>query len=369
MSNSDYVWDYLRRKGLSPAQTAGVVGGLSGESGKGLDPTAMNHTSGAFGAGQWLGARKAALLKRRNPNSIQTQMDFLWSELQGPERAAFNQLRGAHTIADATNAWVRGFERPSPGEIASSMPSRLANARNFFNQYSGRSASSPARNGPAVPTSALASLGSGSPINSMSQLSTILKGLDPPQQVTAGVDPNQPKMGLEAFGLPGYKPPSLSDTVSQLASFTSSQGNVGATPTDIGTPASGNPAKGFKAGVPVIGLTSEGGEHQTDGLAGFPAHDYFAKPGSTAVAPVSGTVIKLSGHDPKNGPTNGPHGPLGWSVYIRGDDGRTYFLTHLGSRAVKLRQKIRAGTPIGTVANYDKYGTPSHIHMGVSSGR
>lgn len=126
--------------------------------------------------------------------------------------------------------------------------------------------------------------------------------------------------------------------------------------------------RGFRRGDPVIGGSSVGGEHETMGLPGYPARDYFAKAGSTAVAPVSGKVIKLSGHDPRNGPTQGPHGPLGWSVYIQGTDGKTYFLTHMGSRTVRVGEKVTAGAKIGTVANYDKYGTPSHIHMGVSDG-
>lgn len=122
-----------------------------------------------------------------------------------------------------------------------------------------------------------------------------------------------------------------------------------------------------KPGDPVVSTKqSEGGLHQTDGLPGYPAHDYFAPAGTHAVAPVSGRVIKLSGHDPASGPTNGPHGPLGWSVYIQGDDGKTYFLTHMGSRNVKVGQKVRQGQIIGTVADYDKYGTPSHIHQGVN---
>jgi murein DD-endopeptidase MepM/ murein hydrolase activator NlpD len=102
------------------------------------------------------------------------------------------------------------------------------------------------------------------------------------------------------------------------------------------------------------------------GLAGYPAHDFFAPSGSHAVAPVSGTVVKLSGHDPSQGPTSGPHGPLGWSVYIRGSDGKTYYLTHMGARNVKVGQRVRQGQIIGTVADYAKYGTPSHIHMGVN---
>lgn len=121
----------------------------------------------------------------------------------------------------------------------------------------------------------------------------------------------------------------------------------------------------FSVGDPVIDGTSIGGEHPTAGLDGYPARDYFAPAGTGVVAPVTGKVIKLSGHPPAEGPIEGPHGPLGWSVYIQGQDGRIYYMTHMGSRTVKLGQTVKAGTPIGTVANYDKYGTPSHIHMGV----
>lgn len=125
------------------------------------------------------------------------------------------------------------------------------------------------------------------------------------------------------------------------------------------------PSKPPKAGSPVADLTSEGGQHPTLGLAGYPAHDFFAPSGSPAVAPVTGKVVRLSGHDPKAGPTEGPHGPLGWSVYIQGTDGHEYYLTHMGSRNVKVGETVKAGQPIGTVADYAKYGTPSHIHMGV----
>ncbi|HEY4094517.1 MAG TPA: peptidoglycan DD-metalloendopeptidase family protein, partial [Baekduia sp.] len=137
-----------------------------------------------------------------------------------------------------------------------------------------------------------------------------------------------------------------------------------ASPSGPDAPSSGQ-VKGAKLGDPVVGGTSIGGEHETSGLSGYPARDYFAPAGSDAVAPVSGKVVKLSGHDPKDGPTNGPHGPLGWSVYVKGSDGKTYFLTHLGSRTVKVGERVDAGQEIGTVANYDKYGTPSHVHMGV----
>lgn len=121
-----------------------------------------------------------------------------------------------------------------------------------------------------------------------------------------------------------------------------------------------------KPGMPVAMVTSVGGLHETSGLAGYPAHDYMAPAGTPVIAPVGGRVFKLSGHDPANGPTSGPHGPFGWSLYIRGNDGRNYFLTHLGSRHVRLGQVVRAGQPIGTVGNYAHWGGANHVHMGVN---
>jgi len=119
--------------------------------------------------------------------------------------------------------------------------------------------------------------------------------------------------------------------------------------------------------IPIKYQTSIGGLHPTEGLDGFPAHDCFAPSGSPTAAPVSGTVVKLSGHDPSEGPTEGPHGPFGWSVYIQGDNGRTYYMTHMGTRDVKVGEQVKAGQLLGTVGDYAKYGTPSHIHMGVSA--
>jgi len=123
--------------------------------------------------------------------------------------------------------------------------------------------------------------------------------------------------------------------------------------------ANGNP-------VPANMLTSIGAAHPTAGLPGFPAKDYMAPAGAPAVAPVAGTVIRFSGHDPASGPTSGVHGPFGWSLYIRGADGHTYYLTHMGSRSVKVGQRVKAGQQIGTVGDYAKWGGADHIHMGVS---
>jgi len=131
------------------------------------------------------------------------------------------------------------------------------------------------------------------------------------------------------------------------------------------TGAPGQIILGAKPGLPVadfIGIVQ--GTHQTDGLPGFPAKDYGAPAGSPVISPVDGTVYKLSGHDPADGPS-GPGKVYGWSVYIKGTDGREYFLTHLGTRTTYVGQQLKQGEQIGTVADFAKYGTVNHIHMGV----
>jgi murein DD-endopeptidase MepM/ murein hydrolase activator NlpD len=116
---------------------------------------------------------------------------------------------------------------------------------------------------------------------------------------------------------------------------------------------------------PVLELTSVGPRHPTSGLPGFLAHDWFAPAGSSVLSPADGTVDKLSGHDPADGPL-ATHGPFGWSLYVRTVSGQRYYLTHLATRSVTLGQRVHRGQRIGTVAPWHLYGLPDHVHMGVS---
>lgn len=103
--------------------------------------------------------------------------------------------------------------------------------------------------------------------------------------------------------------------------------------------------------------------HPTGGLPGYPAVDVFGKPGEQVGAPEAGTVRRLSGKDPQKGGT--PGGPYGWSIYLDCPSG-DYYLTHFGSRKVKVGQKVKRGEIIGTICNSAVSGKPgtSHIHMG-----
>lgn len=104
--------------------------------------------------------------------------------------------------------------------------------------------------------------------------------------------------------------------------------------------------------------------HQTAGLPGYGAVDVFAKPGTPVLPPEGGMVVKHSGRDPRTG--GSPGGAYGWSVYLKGDSGATYFMTHFGTRTTMLFGRVNADQVIGTVCDSAVSGKPgtSHIHHG-----
>lgn len=114
MSNLDTVLAFLKGKGLSSDQAAGVAGNLQIESG--INPAAENPGEGAIGIAQWEGGRRTALdaYAARTGGSetdLNTQLGYLWSELQGPESGAYQALMAANSPAAAATAWDQSFER------------------------------------------------------------------------------------------------------------------------------------------------------------------------------------------------------------------------------------------------------------------
>lgn len=153
-------------------------------------------------------------------------------------------------------------------------------------------------------------------------------------------------------------------------------GPPGGTP----APAGAEPPRGAVAGavsrltgrglqLPGGGYVSAHETHQTANLPGFPALDVFASAGTQVLAPEGGTIVRLSGSPPSGSAT--PGGAYGLSVYLLGDSGATYFMTHFATVAVRPGQKVRSGQLLGTVADFAAATggrTPSHIHEGVHAG-
>ena len=113
-ANAKALYAKLTASGISNQQALGIVAGGIAESN--LDPNAINSTSGAYGIGQWLGARKKALMDKYGPNpTLDQQSDFLISELKGGDKGGAAVL-GSGSAADAAYNYITKFMRPAKGK-------------------------------------------------------------------------------------------------------------------------------------------------------------------------------------------------------------------------------------------------------------
>lgn len=127
--------------GLTPEQSAAIVGNLMQESG--VNPTARNPSSGAYGIAQWLGGRYTALQDFAsshggNADDLGTQLSFLWYEVtEGGEKVygAVDALKAAGSLEQMVEAWETKFERADPSEA--NMPKRIEYARKVLQLYGG----------------------------------------------------------------------------------------------------------------------------------------------------------------------------------------------------------------------------------------
>lgn len=113
---------FFQDKGYSEAQARGIAAGVAAEAAS--NHAAVNPTSGAMGLGQWLGPRKAELIRRYGPNPTrQQQLEFLHWELQGGDHGGKAVLR-AGDEASVLSAYVNDFMRPAKGAETSGDLSR-----------------------------------------------------------------------------------------------------------------------------------------------------------------------------------------------------------------------------------------------------
>ncbi len=134
------AYSFLKEKGFDDREASAIIGNLKQESQ--LNPKALNESSGAYGIAQWLGARKERLLENAfySGDSVDdvkaelgVQLDYLWAELQGSERASYNALKSAETTDVGRLAIIFGeaFERYGEGEEGK----RAEFSENVFLQY------------------------------------------------------------------------------------------------------------------------------------------------------------------------------------------------------------------------------------------
>jgi hypothetical protein len=131
--SSNEAIDYLVKKGMTPAQAAGVVGNLIQEST--LNSGAYNKAEGAYGLAQWRGSRLSdlqsfAASQGKSIEDVNTQLDFIMHELKGKESKAGQMLFASKTADEAAYNFGKYYERPKTVE-----QSRLSYATQSLAQY------------------------------------------------------------------------------------------------------------------------------------------------------------------------------------------------------------------------------------------
>jgi murein DD-endopeptidase MepM/ murein hydrolase activator NlpD len=135
--NVQKAFNYFVQKGLTPIQSAGIVGNLMQESG--VDPNSVQKGGPGRGIAQWSvnerwqGVLKLATATNRPPTDLGLQLDYLWQELNTTERAALSALKATSTIEDAVIQFEKKFERAGKPNY----PNRIRFAHQVLNSFGG----------------------------------------------------------------------------------------------------------------------------------------------------------------------------------------------------------------------------------------
>lgn len=166
MSNEKVIWDFLKGKGLNDFAVAGIMGNLYAESG--LIPNNLQQIYNAslgmsdeeytrkvddgsytnfvydqagYGLAQWTYyTRKRDLLdyakkQRKSIGDLQTQLEYLWDELQDYGNVLI-ELRNAQSVRAASNVVLNEYEIPYDRSLAV-QNYRAEQGVRFYNMFAG----------------------------------------------------------------------------------------------------------------------------------------------------------------------------------------------------------------------------------------
>ncbi|MEO6953676.1 MAG: phage tail tip lysozyme [Polyangia bacterium] len=144
--NDGVAFEFFVGKGLTEAQSAGIVGNLDVESG--VSPTAVQSGGPGRGIAQWsVGARWDTTYhdnttwyagqQGQSVHSLSLQLDFIWYELNLDASYGLAQLKATTTVTGATLVFSKYFE----GCGACSNSTRITNAQHVYTTFMGTSGS------------------------------------------------------------------------------------------------------------------------------------------------------------------------------------------------------------------------------------
>jgi hypothetical protein len=133
--NQQQAFNFFIKQGLTPIQSAAIVGNFEWESH--LNPTITNGI-GAHGIAQWTGGRLQQLQdfaksQNQNPDDFLIQLNFVWRELTTNYQKVLSELKSADSLQTANHIIFSEYENPGD----STEPDRLKNATDIYTQYVG----------------------------------------------------------------------------------------------------------------------------------------------------------------------------------------------------------------------------------------
>ncbi|HIT74447.1 MAG TPA: peptidoglycan-binding protein [Candidatus Avipropionibacterium avicola] len=137
-NNNETAWNFFTGKGLSQAQTAGLIGNFIVESGADpINPASEQHGGGpGRGIAQWEGSRRSELYAYADSrglawSNLGLQLDFVWKEFTSTESAALAKIKATTTPSAAAVAVRKYYERPS----AHADQARISAAELIYSRY------------------------------------------------------------------------------------------------------------------------------------------------------------------------------------------------------------------------------------------
>lgn len=145
-TNAETIFLYFKSKSLTDEQAAGILGNIEHESG--FNPRRVEGTptpsgdsdtpdSRGYGIVQFTPGTKivpAAQAAGKQPSDIQFQLDFIWEQFQSSESAAFEAIKAAQTLAEATLAFEVKYER----HAGPPQQKRIDSAQTWLNKFRGK---------------------------------------------------------------------------------------------------------------------------------------------------------------------------------------------------------------------------------------
>lgn len=139
MSRKKEAYNFFIERGYSPEVSAGIVGNLIHESGlnTGIEGDKGLKGGSSYGLAQWRegrlnGLKEFAKGKNTSWTDFKTQLAFVDHELNTTEKGTLKRLMRTRSPEEASDVFMRGYERPSKKAIIDSGGSRAKNARELF---------------------------------------------------------------------------------------------------------------------------------------------------------------------------------------------------------------------------------------------